>query len=498
MRIPFITILFFVLSPFLKADELSSRLRLILPGEDAPTVNERQFLYQRVSQLFRELGGDKVAKKNTKKQISGIENRLHRTYLRSYATNAVLADAFRNGKYNDATAAVLTALAYEHFGIDYEVYLDHWEAHLVADPTGLATVVYQPRHEKHKDEMEASFRQDYLDLLRATIIDDLPNIGEKEVNELFDRYYYQPSKKLSFGQLSALLLYRRAQSAYRGKKFQEAIDLLELALQKEERPAFLVLRKASELQLKAITQPEVEGDINTLFKQWAERPDNRYLPAAILQHFDEQQRLLLAENNLGAAADLLGDYLSRAPAGNHAWAKNLSDLQQYRLLRHHFTNGRMDLAQRLAESLFVEDPDDEAMRFVLGELVIDALRRTRLTGAEFTAAVETAASRYPFIRKQGRFADLLLRELAWKVRDRYEADDLHGGADALNRFRRALIDIPIGEQRSLWTLTAFIAASNYHFRIEEYQQAREFVGEGLRYNPKEEYLLHRRDLLKRY
>lgn len=274
--------------------------------------------------------------------------------------------------------------------------------------------------------------------------------------------------------------------------------MLELALQKEERPAFLVLRKASELQLKAITQPDIEGDINTLFKQWAERPDNQYLPAAILQHFDEQQRLLLAEDSLGAAGDLLGDYLSRAPAGNTEWAKNLSDLQQYRLLRHHFTNGRIDLAQRLAENLFAEDPEDEAMRFVLGELVIDALRRTRLKGEEFAAAVETAASRYPFIRKQDRFADLLLRELAWKVRDRYEADDLHGGTDALHRFRQALIDIPIGEQRSLWTLTAFIAASNYYFRMEEYQQAREFVGEGLRYNPKEEYLLHRRDLLLRY
>jgi len=498
MRILLTALFFLTLSPLLQADELSNRLRLILPGEDAPTVNERQFLYQRVSQLFKELEGDKVAKKSTIKQISRIKNRLQRTYLLTYTTSAGLADAFHNGKYNDATAAVLSALAYEHFGIDYEVYVDHWETHLVVDPTGLAIEVYQPRHEKHRDEMEASFRRDYLDLLRATIIDDLPNIGEKEVNELFERYYYASGKKLSFGQLSALLLYRQAQSAYRAKDYQKAIDVLELALQKEERPAFLVLSKASELQLKAITAPDVEGDINTLFKQWAERPDNRYLPAAILQHFDEKQRLLLAENKLGEAADLLGDYLQRAPSGNKEWAKNLTDLQQYRLLCHYFTNGRMDLAQRLAESLFAEDPEDETMRFILGELVIDALRRTRLTGSEFTTAVELAASRYPFIRKQDRFADLLLRELAWKVRDRYEADDLHGGTDALHRFRQALIDIPIGDKRSLWTLTAFIAASNYHFRMEEFQQAREFVSEGLRYNPKEDYLLHRRDLLQRY
>lgn len=484
--------------PLLRADELTSRLRLVLPGDDAPTVNERQFLYQRISQLFQELEGDKVDRKSTKKRISRIESRLHRNYLRNYVANASLTDAFRNGNYNDATAAVLTALALEEFKVDYDVYVDHWETYLVADPAGRAEKIYQPGHEKHKDASEAAFRRDYISVIRGTLVDELPAMGTEAVDKLFARYYYQPEKKLTFGQLSALLLYRRAQTAYRASDFTGAIALLEKALLKEERPAFLILRKAAEIQLKAINKPEVEGDILTLFQQWSDRPDNRYLPAAILQHFDEQQRLLLAENKLGEAADLLSDYLSRAPAGNASWAKSLSDLQQYRLLRHYFTNGRMDLAQRLAESLFAQNPEDASIRFVLGELVIDALRRSRSTGNEFYAAVEAAAARYPFIRQQDRFADLLLRELAWKVRDRYEQDDAHGGLDALNRFRRALVDIPIGEQRSLWTLTAFIAASNYHFRLEEYGPARDFVVEGLKYNPNDDYLLHRRDLLNRY
>lgn len=498
MRFLFIIILLFATLAPLRADELTSRLRLVLPGDDAPTVNERQFLYQRVSTLFQELRGDKVDRINTKKRISRIENRLHRNYFRTYAANASLADAFRNGKYNDATAAVLTALAFEEFKVDYDVYVDHWETYVVADPTGRAEAIYPPGHEKHKAAAEAAFRRDYLAVIKGTLVEELPAMTTAQVDKLFARYYYQPDKKLTFGQLTALLLYRRAQIAYREKNYEGTTKLVELALQKEERPAFLVLRKAAEIQLKAIRGPEVEGDIYSLFQQWTELPDNRYLPAAILQHFDEQQRLLLAENKLGEAADLLGDYLSRAPAGNAGWAKNLSDLQQYRLLRHYFTNGRLDLARRLAESLFAQNPEDEAIKFVLGELVIDGLRRSRSTGTEFYAAIEAAATRYPFIRKQDRFADLLLRELAWKVRDHYEQDDAHGGLDALNHFRRALVDIPIGEQRSLWTLTAFIAASNFHFRLGDYSSARDLVAEGLRYNPDDSYLLHRRDLLARY
>lgn len=497
MRLLF-SLLLLALSVSLHADELSSRLRLLLPGDDAPTVNERQFLYQRVSRLFTEMEADKIGRKSTKKKISRITAYLRRDLLRTHDPAARLTDAFRRGHYNDATAAVLTALALEHFEVAYDGYVDHWSSHLVADPDKRQSELFAPNYKKHKAETEAAFRRDYLDLVRATVAEDLPNITTAEADLLFERYYYAPGKKLSFGQLSGFLLYRRAQAAYRDEDYQGAVDLLDDAMQKEERPAFLVLRKAAEIQLKAITQPEVEGDIPTLFAQWAEMPENKYLPAAILQHFDEKQRLLLAEQRIDEAAELLGDYLSRAPAGRTEWANNMRDLHQYRLLRHHFVSGRIDLAQRLAESLFAQNPEDEGIRFILGEIVIDGLRRTRLTGTEFTSAVEAAAARYPFIRKQDRFADLLLRELAWKVRDAYDAEERFAGENALAKFRSSLVDIPIGEQRSLWTLTAFIAASNYHFRQEEYQLARKYVAEGLRYNPSDPYLTHRRDLLGRY
>jgi|GEM_PF-2501377 hypothetical protein len=497
MRFLLLILLLFSLSG-LRADELSNRLRLLLPGDDASTVNERQFLHQRVRLLFVALEGDKVEHKSTKKKIRRITDRLKRDHLRTYKADASVADAFRNGAYNDATAALLTALAFEHFGVGYYGYVDHWEAYLIADPGNREDEVYHPNHAKHDDVREAAFRRDYFELLRATTLADVPNMTTGEVEQLFDRYYYPPDKKLTFGQLTAFLQYRRAQAAYAASEYQRAIDLLETAMSKEERPAFLVLRKAAELQLRAATKPEVEGDILTLFAHWTERPDNHYLPAAILQYFDEQQRLLLAENRLLEAAELLSDYLGHAPAGKTKWAENMNDLHQFRLLRHHFVNGRPDLARRLAESLYNQDPENESLKFVLAEIILDELRRSRLTGGDFVAAITTAATRYPFICERDRFMNLQLRELAWKVRDDYERDDAATGKQSLQRFRSALLGIPVNEDRSVWTLTAFLAASNYHFRVMEYDQARFFVAEGLKYNANDEYLLHRRDVLARY
>lgn len=498
MRRYLLFLCFLSLGLHLRADALSNRLRLILPGDDAPTVNERQFLYQRINRLWLALEADKTGRKSVKKRVKRINEKLRKSYLRTRAADARLADAFRNGRFNDATAALLTALTYERFEVDYVGKVDHYLAYLIADPDGRNTPVYAPDPPRLTNERRAAFRRDYAELLRATVLEDVGELSAAQADELFAAYYYRPAKRLTLGQLTAFQFYRRAQTAYRAKDYPEAIRLLEAALNKEERPAFLVLLNAAEAQLKAIVRPEVEGDVPLLFAQWAELPDNRYLPAALLQHFDEKQRLLLARGETGAAAELLAAYLDRAPAGQTAWQAELRNLQAYRLLNHYFLAGRIDLAKQIAERLYAERPTDERLRYVLGEILIDGLRRTRLTGPAFTAAVEATARQYPFVRQQERFADLYLRELAWNVRDRYEADDGAGGQAALERFTDALVGISVNEARSVWTLTAFIAASNYHFRLEDYSKARFYVDKGLAYNPADAYLLHRRALLAKY
>ena len=480
------------------ADVLSSRLRLLLPGEDAPTVNERQFLYQRINGMWLTLEAKKVERKRTKKRIKRINEHLFASLFRRPVATARLADAFRTGSYNDATAALLLGLTYERFGVDYVAHVDHFRVYLVADPEGRDETILPPKFSAPTDKQRTAFRRQYVDVLRSTVLEDLPQLTPTEEDKIFFQHYYVPDRKLTLGQLAAFNYYRRAQAAYAAGEFAGAMALLETALLKEEQTAFLVLRTAAGLQLKAITQPTVEGDVSSLFRQWIEKPDNKYLPAALLQHFDEKQRLLLASNQVEATAQLLDDYLGRAPAGQEQWGNDLRQLRQYRLLRHYFVSGRSDLARELAEQLYEQNPGDEGIKFVLGEILIDGLRRTRLTGPAFTAAVEAVAQRYPFVREQNRFVNLLLRELAWNVRDRYEADDAAGGELALERFTDALVGIAVDEERSVWTLTAFLAVSNYHFRQENYVAARAYVDKGLAYNPRDSYLLHRRELLGRY
>lgn len=482
----------------LRADALAARLRLLLPGEEAGVVNERQYLYQRVSGLFRELDGKRAGRKSIRKRVGRIVSHLEDNYFKTYDGGADLADAFRRNRYNDATAAVLTALALEQYDVDYYVLVDHWESHLLADPRGKKIALRHPKAKKRKEKREIAFRANFVELVRATVAEDLSVRSRKQIDAAFSTYYYDPDKLLTFGQLSAYALYRKAQAAYRTDNFQRAVDLAKKASARENRPAFLVLRRAAEFQLAALAPKAVTGDIGKFYRQWTEDPNNTYLPAAILNHFDEQQQLLLAQDHPDLARTLLDDYVARAPAGSAAWEQELTILQRYRLVNHYYANGQLDLAKREAEALYADDPTNETVRYILGEIVIGSLRRTPARGESFQRAVQSAAERYPFIRKQDRFADLLLRELAWKVRDLYAVDRAAEATSALEHFRTALVDIPIGRERSLWTLTAFYAASDFYFRQQDYARARRYVAEALTYTPDDQFLLHRQDLLGRY
>jgi hypothetical protein len=490
---------FCLLTAGLSADELSVRLRLLIPGDDPATVNERQFLYQRIDGMLRCLKEeDKITRKTINKQVARIKDRLEKSYLKTYRAEADLAAAFRKGHYNDATAAVLTALTFEHFGIDYDGYVDHWESYLIADPDGAAVAVRHPATTKRNEKAERIFRREYLSIIRSTLEEDIPPMSTDEADAFFFKYHYSPTRRLSFGQLSAYLLFRNAQAAYGKSDYAQCLALVDEGMRREERLAFLVLRRAAELQIAALNRPEMEGEVDEFFQQWKENPDNRYLPAALLQHFDREQQVLLAREEEHEAQVLLTTYLEKAPEHQEEWSENLRQLQDLRFLTHYHKRGRLDLAKRMAEHLYRQHPDNETVRFILGELIIDGLRNTSAKGAEFQRQVEGAAAKYPFIQRQDRFADLLLREKAWKVRDLYATDQFAEAKRALVQFRETLINIPIGRERSLWTLTVFAAAADYHFRMGEYDLAREFIEEGLEYGPDDQFLLHRKEVLANY
>ncbi|WP_157974562.1 hypothetical protein [Lewinella sp. IMCC34183] len=483
----------------LAAEDLAGRLRLLYPGDTPAVVQDRETVERGLENVFRQLRyTDRAARKSRRRQLHLIVDRLDRQLLRQYDPAANLADAFRTGTYNDATAAVLLALSLEAFGIPYTGHVDHWEAYLVADPDGRRRLLRHPAARPHDPADERRFRREYLAVVRQTTADDLTDLTESQADSVFYQYYYRPGRRLSFVQLSAYQELRSAQSAYASGRYAAANEHLREAALRENRRAFGVLEAAGRLQATSLDEPDAEEYITSLFMLWREDPTNGYLPAALLRHFDRRQQRILAADRPDAARTFLETYAARGPAGADGWRRELHLLQSLRLLDYYQSRGQLVAALHLAEALYTQDPEDRRFRAYLAELTLVSLRRQYTDPDELVRQVEVAAVRYPFLREHDRYADVVLRQRALRIRDLFAAGREPDAIREVEAFRRLLTDVPHGNDRPLWTLTAFVAASNYYFAAGEYAPARAYVAEALSYDPENDFLLHQQELLGRY
>ena len=483
------------------AVDLTGRLRILYPGEDAAAVSERQYLTKQLENVFSQLSHyDKVDRRSTRKQIERIRERYQRELLLRYEPGAELADAFRTGAYNDATATLLYALALEKYNIPYDGHVSHWESYLVVDPQGKRPIrLAAPAVRNHDVPTERSYRREYLSLLRSTLTEDYPQLSPAAADQLFYRYHYAPDRRLSFRQLSAYARFRRAQEAFAATDYPAALQYLTEAQLLDDRPAFAVYRQAVVLQQNSLRTPDLTGYVADLFRQWQEDSSSQYLPAALLRLFDERQRGLLAQDDPERARALLHAFCTRAPAQtSSAWCDELGMLQSLRLLAYYQAQGQDVQALHLAEALLAAQPDDASLQGYVAELTLVYLRHTYTDPDELVTQARAAGRRYPFLLLHDRYADIVLRQTALRVRDLFAAENEGAGLLELAHFREQLDKIPNGYDRALWTLTAFVAASNYYFAEKDYAPARAYIEEALGHDPTNDFLLHQQDLLARY
>ena len=469
---------------------LSERLKLLYPGESSTIAAERRYLGKQLENVFRKLRyTDRLPRRSADERLSLIKARYRRDILRWYHERATPADAFRSGHFNDATASLLLALALEEFDLPFTAHVDHWEVYL---RTAQGTI-HHPTARLPTAEARRSYRREYLNLLRQTLPGVPSDLSEGAADSLYASYHFSPDRPLDFGGLAAYGQYRRALLAYGRHDYRAATTLLAGF----GTPAHRLLRRACTLQQAALSAPSPESYTEALFDRWRAEPDNVYLPRALLSHFDERQRKALGRSDTLAAATLYTDYRSRG--GGHAdWQGQLSRLYRLRRLTYFRRTDNVTEALRTAEELLADAPDEPGYRAFVADLTLSALRDRYRDPVELAGAAREAAERYEFLTTSDRYADLQLREFALRVRDRFAGGEEEAAQYALAAFRRQLSLQSGGRNRSLWTLTAFIAASNFYFARQDYAPALGYVEEALGYDPTSDFLLHQRDLLLRY
>ncbi|PPK84094.1 hypothetical protein CLV84_4244 [Neolewinella xylanilytica] len=499
MRLTLSLLFTLLITVSLSAERLEDRLRMLMPGDGQVVSEERRLVEKHLEDLLRRLDWqDRLNQHSRSEQIAQIAERLNKELLREFEAGATLTDAVREGRYSDATAAVFYALSLEHFNIPHEIYVDHWEAYLVADPAVNGSRIRHPLAEAHGEREETSFRRDYLALVRRTVEFDLPSLSDGQSDSIFYHYYYQPDQRLTLRQLSAYQQLRQAQRAYRAGDYPTVATYLERARLLDHRPAIDVLDRAAELQATALGVLQNDQKVDQLFESWRSEPANPYYPTALLRQFDRRQRELLAVDTLDALPALVHSFVLRAPTGAEAWETRIRLLRDIRLMEYYQDRGKAVQALQMAETLLRQDGENPHFRAYVAELSLYDLRRNYPEPDDQVDRAQVLAAKYPFVADHPRYADIVLRQSARKVRDHFAADREKEALRELNYFRAQLERLTTGNDERLWTLTAYVAASNYYFAKTNYERALGYITEALAHHPDSDFLLHQRDLLGRY
>lgn len=487
----------------LHADAIDDKLKLIyLDNDDDQAQNqqtERQFVHLAIIDLVNSLQADKVDRKSATQKIELIHERVTMNFLRTYRSGANLIDLFRLGEYDDVSMVLLEAILLEQFGVAYVAFIDHWEARLLADPAGAKTVLAIPVTNHQETARQRAFRMDYVEVLNLTVLPAQRPTSSVGVDSLFNRYHYAAREALNFKQLVGYWHYQQALRLYGVKDYLGVIRTLNVARQTGgKRPAFEALEQATYLQLAEWEGENAQQSLFYFFELWHKDPDNAYLPNALLTHFIYSTNHLLKPGTSFGEAEQLYQFLDSRGKDHPAWRNHLREIYYLQKSRYYGEQNRYDLVTTYIDSLYVMRPGNPVYQKVIGDLTFRAIRAEGLSGQALQQRLDLATARYPFMLKNRGIANVVLEDEARTIRAYYESDQGYQGDNQLVLFRNQLTKVSPTKQRNIWVLTVYVAASNYYFRLGNYAQALRLVEEGLAFNPEDDYLLHRRDVLRRY
>lgn len=483
----------------LAADRLDERLQLVLPGGDTESEDDRQFVEQAMRQLIMELESDKIAGKPYHKQLNWVRQRLDGGFFREYDINADLEDLFRQRKYNDVTASIAYAILLEYFSIPYITIIDHWEAQLIADPNGRSITLRSPSGQSNSQSRQLAFRQDYVALLNLTVLPAQRPVGQEAMDSLYKRFHYSPAQPLAFDELAAYYHYQRGLQAYEAGDYPQSIQTVNLAKQLDDRPILGVLEQAAYLQLARIEEGEDETTaLYYLFELWHKDPENEYLPFALLSYYAEASEESVSIGHGFESSEQLYLYLASRGRNFPDWQRQLKELYFYQRSRYEDKKGRDDLVMQYMDSLYRLQPAKVFYQEALTNLNLRLLRAQNLEGVALSQRIDATVNRYPFMANHPVLSDLVLRDLAKKIRARFVAEEAFAGERLLVEMRRSLTNMTQSPQRSIWVLEAYLAASYFYFLQADYQRARTLINEALGYEPTNDYLLHMQELLVNY
>lgn len=491
----FIFLLLLPLQAELRADklaELDNQLALLLPGTGNAEQSARAFAKQRINQLLTTLEERKIRRKNTSKALELLEEEVGRSFLLSPAYFADFDQLFKQGQYDRTTATALYALTMEYFGLPYLLQVRDAEILLIAAPEEDARSLALPHNDPWTANSSQRFQNAYIEVLRS-IGYISPAEWSRSPQALYDQYYLGGNTQLNLRQMASFLYYRQALKAYDDQAWSTALDWLYRAEQLQRWPVHEVIRRATWLQLANQPNNTTES-LRYLWMIWQESPGSPW-QRELLLHFSDKvsDQPQLSTWKIDSTYFAYQKQFANRPGA----LGQLRELYFLQSARYHARAGNTVSVMNFMDSLYNLRPQNPEVQDVLAGMLVWSLRTER----DFNSGLPRVAQyerQYPFLASNALFQDRHLFYQAERIRHHFNADEQLIATQYLEEFQRHSRRIARPPRYTSWVSTAYLAASDYYFRLGDYGRALQLIQQARREAPSDPYLDHREDVLRRY
>ena len=182
-----------------------------------------------IDDYVKDLKSKNIQLKPLKKQIQIIYKTTHAKFFKKYEAKAFFNNIFENGQYNCVTASALYALLFDEFKINYSIRETPVHVYLIADTSGLQTLIESTLPGSGVMSFNDKFKKDYITYLNVNKIISDSEFQNSTTDELF-REFYSKDKSISLWELAALQYYNKGIFLMEEEKYAGAASYLEKAL----------------------------------------------------------------------------------------------------------------------------------------------------------------------------------------------------------------------------------------------------------------------------
>lgn len=431
-------------------------------------------------QFLDGLKADRRFSRNQKTQVSHIFKSIHNQYFRLYHENPLFSEIFTNGNFNCLSASALFAMAFDHFGIPYEIILLPDHVYLLAYPNESSIVV-----ETTNPLRGAIFSIDSREKAKAVqSLLDLKIVSQEEVNQKgVDRVFnetYLSKETPDLRQLMGALYFNMAAHETENLRYK---------------PAYELYKKSSVIYPRRVTTAQLILHSALFIAQNDFENPETYRVLAEMEKFIDFgiPRNALVEQSLMFTNSLQSDGKLNQADSAYVWLMNgftdeqikneLSFAFHYNKTLVFLKSYKYDEALSSIETAYLMKPDDIDASYLLMELIMQKIRSTRtlVQGYEIMKSMSERLEPLNQNRRFNGFFQFVYLEL-------YNHYVLAGNFEQAEKYRAEFEErFQPGSIESAETIQyleeVYSRASVFYFHARRRTLARNLLNSGLNYIP---------------